>query len=240
MNNNHFSILYSSWDDRAAEDINHFLDRLDTLEMIRWAYDQYGDGLVYSCSFGAESMVLIDLISRVRPDASILFLDTGMHFPETLQLIKEVQERYPQLRINKIEPAITLTQQEEEYGKELWKKTPDVCCRLRKVEPLQKALYGGKAWISGLRRDQSPSRAQVQFVNKDEKFQSIKICPLIHWKWEDVWNYITAYQLPYNPLHDQGYPSIGCATCTLPVSEEGDSRSGRWSGFTKTECGLHL
>jgi phosphoadenosine phosphosulfate reductase len=240
MNRNQIPLRYSSWDDRIAEEMNHFLEQIDTLEMIRWAYDQYGDELVYSCSFGAESMVLIDLISRVRPDASIVFLDTGLHFPETLQLIKDVQERYPQLQINKIEPDLTLEQQEREYGAELWKKTPDQCCRLRKVEPLRQALTGVTAWISGLRRDQSPTRAHVQFINKDDKFKSIKVCPLIHWKWEDVWNYIKAYQLPYNPLHDQGYPSIGCAVCTSPVSGDGDSRAGRWAGFTKTECGLHL
>lgn len=116
---------------------------------------------------------------------------------------------------------------------------PDHCCRLRKIIPLEKALSGAKAWISGLRREQSPTRAAAQFVNSDPQFRSIKICPLIHWSWEDVWNDIRIFQLPYNELHDLGYPSIGCAKCTRPVKAGEDSRAGRWGGSSKSECGLH-
>ena len=232
-------LTFSSWDEDQAREINEQLATEDTLAVLRWAYENYGDELVYSCSFGAEGIVLIDLISRVRPNASILFLDTSFHFPETLALIDQVQKKYPELRINRIEPSLTKEQQAEQYGDKLWEKSPDVCCRLRKVEPLSGELKGIKAWISGLRREQSASRAQIQFVNIDTKFESIKICPLIHWKWEEIRSYISLYQLPYNPLHDQGYPSIGCATCTLPVAEGEDARAGRWTGSNKTECGLH-
>lgn len=232
-------ITYSSWQDDEVEKVNRELGRNDTLDVLRWAYQAYENELVYSCSFGAEGMVLIDLISRVRPYARILFLDTGVHFPQTIKLISQVKEKYPGLKIDIIQSSLTLQEQEIRFGSRLWESNPDLCCRLRKVNPLQEALNGTKAWISGLRREQSPSRAGVQFVNLDTKFHSVKICPLIHWKWEDIWNYIEGYKLPYNPLHDQNYPSIGCETCTLPMKDGKDSRSGRWAGFHKNECGLH-
>lgn len=218
---------------------NEKLSKGDTLDVLKWAYQQFGDKLVYACSFGAEGMVLIDLISKVRKNAKIIFLDTNKHFTETYALIEEIKQRYPELQIDIRQPGLTLEQQAEQYGDALWKSNPDVCCNLRKIQPLNEALQGAAAWLSGLRREQSPTRANVEFVNQDRKFESIKICPLIHWTWDDVWNYIKAFQLPYNPLHDQGYPSIGCETCTLPVEGGGDSRTGRWANSGKTECGLH-
>lgn len=132
-----------------------------------------------------------------------------------------------------------MEEQAKKYGPELWKTEPDLCCFLRKIRPLEEVLYGVPAWISGLRREQSPSRKNTDFVNKDERFKSIKICPLIYWTWEDVWSYIRQNELPYNILHDQGYPSIGCEPCTLPVTDPNNQRAGRWAGFNKIECGLH-
>lgn len=208
--------------------------------VLQWAYGTYGADVVYSCSFGVEGIVLIDLISRIKKDASVIFLDTDFHFQETYDLISRVEKRYPKLNIIKLKPALSPEEQAEKYGEALWKRRPDLCCRIRKIEPLTERLAGYQAWISGLRHEQSPTRRYVEFVNKDEKFQSIKICPLIHWTWKDVWDYVDRYDLPYNPLHDQHYPSIGCAYCTLPVKEGEDMRAGRWSAFDKTECGLHL
>lgn len=219
--------------------VNHELSKGDTLDVLKWGFSQFGDKLVYACSFGAEAMVLIDLIYKVRKNAKIIFLDTNKHFAETYTLIQEVKKRYPELQIDIRQPALSLEEQASQYGDELWKSSPDICCNIRKIQPLQEALLGSAAWLSGLRRDQSPTRANTEFINPDVKFASIKICPLIHWTWDDVWNYIKAFQLPYNPLHDQGYPSIGCETCTLPVEEGGDSRLGRWANLGKTECGLH-
>lgn len=121
----------------------------------------------------------------------------------------------------------------------MWERNPNLCCKLRKILPLEESLKGGKAWISGLRREQSETRKHTQFINQDHRFQSIKICPLIHWTWKEIWRYVYKHSLPYNPLHDVGYPSIGCEKCTLPVEVGGDSREGRWSGKMKTECGLH-
>ncbi|MFZ3577468.1 phosphoadenylyl-sulfate reductase [Virgibacillus sp. DJP39] len=207
--------------------------------IVQSAYDSFGSSVVYACSFGAEGIVLIDLISKVKEDAEIVFLDTGIHFQETYDLIDKVKERYPTLNIHLKKPELTLEEQAEEHGSALWKRDPNQCCYIRKIKPLEEALSGVPAWISGLRREQSASRKETDFINKDEKFKSIKVCPLIHWTWDDVWSYIRLNDLDYNELHDQGYPSIGCIPCTFPVNDSDDSRAGRWVGFNKTECGLH-
>lgn len=231
------ALTYETWEDKKAAEI--IKQQPDYLDILKWAFKEYQDEIVYSCSFGAEGIVLIDLIHKVNKTAKIIFLDTGLHFRETYKLIDQIKSRYPTLHIEMIKPKITLEDQTKWYGEELWKDNPNLCCHMRKVVPLKEALQDAKAWISGLRRDQSPTRSITQFVNKDEKFEKIKICPLIHWTWEDVLTYIDINKLPYNPLHDQGYPSIGCAPCTQPVSEAADLRSGRWTGHNKTECGLH-
>nr|WP_295972190.1 phosphoadenylyl-sulfate reductase [uncultured Bacillus sp.] len=230
-------LTYENWkEERHAELLNQYSD---ALAILQWAYQEYGKDIIYSCSFGAEGMVLIDLIYKVNKEAKIVFLDTGLHFPETYELMAKVKKHYPSLSISSIQPQMNLKQQEKWYGEDLWKINPHLCCHLRKVIPLKEILSDVKAWITGLRREQSPERRRVQFINKDDKFRKIKICPLIHWTWNDVMNYLHIHQIPYNPLHDKGYPSIGCATCTRPVLGDDDSRSGRWTGFSKTECGLH-
>ena len=230
-------LTYQNWD---AERVGTLLqDHRDFLDILKWAYKDYGEKIVYSCSFGAEGIVLIDLIHKVNKHAKIIFLDTGLHFPETYELIEGVKNRFPTLQIELIKPRVSLEEQTKWYGDELWKTNPNLCCHLRKVVPLKEALEDVEAWISGLRRDQSPTRSNTQYINKDEKFQKIKICPLIHWSWEDVMTYIHLNNLPYNSLHDKGYPSIGCAPCTNPVTDQADSRSGRWADQSKTECGIH-
>lgn len=232
-------VSYATLTEEELVKINQNLEQKDTLDVVRWAYNQWGDELVYACSFGAEGMVLIDLISKIKPDAKIIFLDTQLHFKETYQLIDQVKERYSRLNIELVKPELSLKEQAQKYGDELWKTNPDLCCRLRKVVPMEKVLTGVKAWLSGLRREQSPTRATVQYVNRDDKFQSIKVCPLIKWTWTEVWLYIKQFDLPYNVLHDHNYPSIGCAPCTRPVAPGEDFRAGRWADTGKTECGLH-
>lgn len=212
----------------------------ESLEVLEKAYETYGDSLIYACSFGAEGIVLIDLIDQVQPHAEIVFLDTDFHFQETYDLIEKVKEQYPDLNIRMAKSKLTPEEQAEKYGEALWRRNPSLCCSLRKIDPLKKALAGKNAWISGLRRDQSPSRQNIEFVNDDPKFGLKKICPLIYWSWDEVWDYIRTRQLPYNPLHDRGYPSIGCEYCTLPAADPNNLRSGRWAGMTKTECGLHF
>ena len=208
-------------------------------EVIRWAYDVYGDSIIYSCSFGAEGMILIDLISSVKKDAEIVFLDTNLHFQETYDLIDRVKARYPELNIKLKQPSLTFEELADHVAPALWNQYPNQCCYIRKIKPLEEVLSGATAWVSGLRREQSPSRQATNFINKDERFKSVKVCPLIHWTWDDVWDYIKAHDLHYNELHDFNFPSIGCIPCTEAVSGNGDSRAGRWTNSTKTECGLH-
>jgi phosphoadenosine phosphosulfate reductase len=232
-------LTYAQLQPEQLDQLNASLAGKDALDVIRWAFQQYGDGLAYACSFGAEAMVLLDLISQVRPDAQIIFLDTGLHFPQTYQLIGLVQKRYPRLRIQMVEPELTLAGQAAAHGEALWERDPDLCCKLRKIDPLRKAMSHKTAWLSGLRREQSATRAHLRFVNLDHHFANVKICPLIEWKLDEIWTYIKLYQLPYNALHDQLYPSIGCEPCTRPVKPGEDERAGRWAGLGKTECGLH-
>lgn len=231
-------LTYSTWEESF---IDFEVD--DTykgaLNVLNWAYNHYGEDVVYACSFGIEGIVLIDLISKVKPDAKIVFLDTDVHFKETYETIEKVKANYPKLNIEIKKPALTLEDQAAQFGDELWKSNPNKCCEIRKLVPLKETLTGAKAWISGLRRDQSETRQNTNFINKDNKFESVKICPLIHWTWKDVWRYVSKHNLTYNPLHDTGYPSIGCSHCTKPAFTMEDLRSGRWSGQTKTECGLH-
>lgn len=231
------TITYETWDDQKSAAL--LSGQHDFLDVLKWAYQEYKDEIVYACSFGAEGIVLIDLIHKVNQKAKIVFLDTGLHFPETYELIDKVKKRYPSLQIELAKPKLSAAEQAEKFGDELWNHNPNMCCQMRKVEPLKDALKGVKAWISGLRREQSPLRSKTNYINKDEKFHKIKICPLIHWTWDDIITYIDLNKLPYNPLHDKGYPSIGCLPCTQPAEETGNQRSGRWAGQTKTECGLH-
>ncbi|KIQ94669.1 Phosphoadenosine phosphosulfate reductase [Anoxybacillus thermarum] len=232
-------ITYETWDEVQKPTFPIDNNEKGALHVLSWAYAHYGDDLLYACSFGIEGIVLIDLISQVKDDAHIVFLDTHLHFPETYETIERVKRAYPRLRIHLQTPSLSLAEQEKQFGAELWKKDPNKCCELRKIVPLREAMTGKKAWISGLRREQSPTRQHVEFINRDKKFQNIKVCPIIYWTWKDVWRYVHRHNLSYNPLHDRGYPSIGCAPCTVPAYTEEDLRSGRWAGLGKTECGLH-
>ncbi|PEZ05818.1 phosphoadenylyl-sulfate reductase [Bacillus sp. AFS018417] len=231
-------LTYETWQDNFVS-FQEDDETKGALAAVRWAYEHYEDDIVYACSFGIEGMVLLHVINQVNPSAKVVFLDTNVHFQETYDLIKKVRERFPKLNIIEKQPALTLEEQAKEHGDQLWKHNPNLCCQLRKIKPLEEALTDRKAWISGLRREQSETRKHTQFVNRDHRFQSVKICPLIHWTWKEVWRYVYKHNLPYNPLHDIGYPSIGCETCTVQVQEGGDSRDGRWAGKLKTECGLH-
>lgn len=211
----------------------------DSQAVLECAYKYYGNDIVYACSFGVEGIVLIDLISKVREDAEVVFLDTELHFKQTYELIDLVKEKFPKLTITILKPDVSLSKQEEIYGGELWKKNPNLCCDIRKIQPLTHILKTKHAWISGLRREQSSTRKFINYINQDHKFKKVKVCPLINWTWKDIWRYIHKHKLPYNPLHDHGYPSIGCEKCTVPAYGIDDLRSGRWVGTNKLECGLH-
>lgn len=206
-------------------------------QVIQWACETFAGRLIVATSMGPEDMVIIDAIAALHCAPRLVCLDTGLLFPETLRLTEMVRSRY-QLTVTAIWPAETVEVQAAHYGPRLWERDPDQCCRLRKVEPLQRTLAGAEAWVTGIRRSQSPTRRAAETVEWDPVFSLVKINPLAFWSNEDVWDYIRANNVPYNPLHDQGYPSIGCMPCTRP-SDGSDERSGRWAGSGKTECGLH-
>ena len=205
--------------------------------VIGWAVNEFPN-IAFACSFGAEDVVLVDMIRKIRPETDIFYLDTDFHFRETYETRDRLAERYG-LRFIRVSPELTPEEQAARYGEELWKRDPNLCCNLRKVEPLSRFLAGYDAWITGIRREQAPTRANAKKVEYDQKFGLIKFNPLADWKWEDVWRYIREHDVPYNPLHDQNYPSIGCLHCTRPVKPGEDLRAGRWSGTGKIECGLH-
>lgn len=194
--------------------------------------------LVFACSFGSEDVALLDMISKIRRDQPIFYLDTDVLFPETYLLRDQIAERYTSNLIQ-VRPELTLHEQAQQHGDALWEREPDRCCDIRKVKPLARILSQYKGWITGIRRDQSATRANAQVFEWDQKFQMIKVNPLALWTDKQVWTYIMENDVPYNPLHNQGYPSIGCLHCTRQVAPGEDPRSGRWAGFAKTECGLH-
>ncbi|MEH6942512.1 phosphoadenylyl-sulfate reductase [Bacillus sp. JJ722] len=231
-------MLYSTFKEEDIPIFSETSKGKGAYSVLEWAYKQYGEKLLYACSFGVEASVLLHLIQQVKTNAKVLFLDTGLHFEQTYETIEKTKERYPLLQIELKKPSLTVAEQSEQHGPELWKSKPDFCCQLRKVQPLEEELKKVDAWISGLRREQSITRKHVQFINKDDRFQLIKICPLIHWTWDEIWAHVREHDLPYNSLHDFNYPSIGCEPCTKAVTT--NSRDGRWQGKGKLECGLHL
>jgi len=206
-------------------------------DAIKW----FAPKIVVACSFGAEDVVLVDMVHRIDPSIPLFYLDTDFLFPETYATRDRIIQQYAlkPAQVIQVQSLLTPDQQAAQHGPALWSTEPDRCCQLRKVEPLTRVLKGYDAWITGIRRDQSPTRANAGLIEWDSKFQLVKVNPLARWTWADVWTYIKVYEVPYNPLHDQNYPSIGCTHCTAPVAPGEDPRAGRWKTFTKTECGLH-
>jgi len=209
-------------------------------EILRWAVDQFFPDLALSCSFGGPSgMVLVDMIAQIEPRVAVFYVDTDFLFPETHQTRDRVVERYG-IQPVAYKALLTTEEQAAKYGDKLWLTNPDLCCGLRKVEPNRRALAGKRAWVSGLRRDQATTRRETPIVQWVNQLEVVKVNPLVNWTEADVWSYIVRNDVPYNPLHDQGYPSVSCTYCTKPVQPGDDLRSGRWQGFDKTECGLHV
>lgn len=210
-------------------------------DVLAYAIEKFHPRIVLACSFGAEDVVLLDMIHRINPDVPLFYLDTDFLFPETYHTRDRILERYrlKPAQVIQMKSVLTPDGQAHDHGDRLWTTNPDLCCQLRKVEPLTRALKGYDAWMTGIRRDQSPTRANAGLIEWDQKFGLVKVNPLARWSWTDVWTYITIFEVPYNPLHDRHYPSIGCTHCTAPVAAGEDPRSGRWKNFGKTECGLH-
>jgi phosphoadenosine phosphosulfate reductase len=225
----------------SKQEIGELANRFETespQELIQWAVETYQDSIVLACSFGAEDVVLLDMLLQVNPYAPVFYLDTDKHFEETYMTRDRLEEKYNRPFIQ-VKSELTLEEQAKKHGDQLWESQPDLCCSIRKVGPLTNILGNYNAWITGIRREQSITRVGSKKVEWDNKFNMVKINPLVSWSEKEVWSYIGERDLPYNPLHDLNYPSIGCSVCTKPVQVGEDPRAGRWSGHKKTECGLH-
>ena len=219
--------------------VNRRLESAAPQDVLAWGLDTFGGRISLASSFGAEDVALIDMLARLNRPFRAFYLDTDVLFEETYALIDRVAARYA-FAPERYSPRLTLAEQAAAKGDALWARKPDQCCAIRKVEPLERALSDLDAWITGIRRDQTPQRANARLVEWDQPHGLVKLNPLAPWTVEQVWDYIRANDVPYNPLHEQGYPSIGCTHCTRPVRAGEDPRAGRWAGFQKTECGLHV
>jgi phosphoadenosine phosphosulfate reductase len=207
-------------------------------EILRWAVERYAPKFTMATAFGPEGMTIIHMLAEIAPETPIFNLDTGYQFAETLQLRERIKQRYG-VEVELKQPATTVEEYEAANGGPLYKTNPNQCCFDRKLKVLHQSAKGQHAWASAIRRDQSTDRAAAPIVGWDRKFQLVKVSPLANWTKNKVWSLITSEDIPYNELHDKGYPSIGCQPCTRAVLAGEDERSGRWSGFQKTECGLH-
>ena len=219
-------------------------DRLETAppqDILAWAVERYRPKISMACSFGMQSVVLIDMLHRagLLEDVEVFYLDTGVLFQETHRTRLKIMDKYG-IHPIKVEPELTINQQGQRYGEKLWDSDPQACCRMRKVEPMKRYLVGKRAWITGMRRSHGKTRDAVPVVMWDRVNGLAKINPVAVFDDDTLWGYIKANGVPYNKLYDCGYPSIGCEPCTKPVKEGDDPRSGRWAGQGKTECGIHL
>jgi phosphoadenosine phosphosulfate reductase len=206
-------------------------------ELLRWSASEFAGRICLTCSWQRQSSVLVHMVSELGLDVPVVELDTQLFFRETYETRDRLVERYG---LDLIRPEVlTVAEQHRREGHNLWERDPDRCCHIRKVEPLERALSGYGAWITGIRREQSPTRAGAQKVEWSERYGVWKVQPLVDWDAKRVQAYIHVNEIPYNPLHDAGYPSIGCIPCTRPVSEGEDERAGRWAGSDKLECGIH-
>ena len=212
------------------------LDGANALDLLRWTDENFGGSYVVASNM--QDAVLVDLAAKVRPGVDVLFLDTGYHFVETVGTRDAVEAVYD-INIVNVTPENSVEKQDELFGRDLFAREPNECCRMRKVEPLSTALRGYSAWVTGIRRVEAPTRANAPLISWDKAFGLVKINPIAAWTDDDMQNYIDANDVLVNPLVFEGYPSIGCAPCTAKPAEGADPRSGRWAGTSKTECGLH-
>jgi len=207
--------------------------------VLRWAVRRFHPKLMMATAFGAEGCCILHLLADIERGVRIINLDTGYQFRETLELRERIRERYG-IAVEYVRPETTAAEYEAEHGGPLYLHRPDQCCYDRKIVPLRNAVKGFDAWISAIRSDQTKDRGAASVVAWDAKFGVVKVNPLLTWNRNDVWKFVLANDVPVNPLHDQGYPSIGCEPCTAPVNPGDDERAGRWAGTKKKECGLHV
>jgi phosphoadenosine phosphosulfate reductase len=228
---------------REVTELNREFDGKSSTELLTWAWERFGKQAAIGTSYQGAGLVMIHLASLAGLTFPIFTLDTGLLFPETLDLKRRLEEFFA-CKIESIDPDLTVEEQADIHGTELWKRDPDLCCTVRKVLPLRGKLQDLGCWLTGLRREQSASRAEVGLVelyqlNEQSGQEIVKLNPMANWSRADIWAHIQKHKIPYNPLHDQGYRSIGCTPCTRKTAEGEGERAGRWIGFNKVECGIH-
>lgn len=236
---NHRNTPSSRWAPANLEQIARRFERESPQALLRWGVATFGRDLAMATSFGLSGIVVMHMLSQLRFRPTIFYLQTDFFFSETLALRDELSLRLG-IEFEEVHSNLSLAEQALRYGDELWRKNPNLCCTLRKVNPLRRFLMDKRAWITGVRRDQSAARAHAPLVSWDATNELVKLNPLAGWTSAQVWQYIYQHNLPYNELHDRGYPSIGCTVCTRAVREGEDERAGRWAGTEKTECGIHI
>lgn len=209
--------------------------------VLRWAVRHFHPRLMMATAFGAEGCCLIHMLAEIEPAVTVINIDTGYQFAETLELRERIKVRYG-IEVEYVRPELSVAEYEAEHGGPLYVHRPDQCCHDRKILPLRKAVERIRplSWISAIRKDQTTDRGRADVVQWDAKFSLVKVNPLLNWTKNEVWKFITDHEVPYNPLHDQNYPSIGCWPCTRAVKQGEDDRAGRWAGKVKKECGLHV
>jgi phosphoadenosine phosphosulfate reductase len=227
------------WTPESVKPAGRDLEGSSPQSILRWGFDNFAPSIVMATGFGPEGIVLMHLVSQIRPETIVFYLDTDLLFAHTYELRDELVKRLG-VRFERVHSGISLPEQALRHGDALWNRDPDSCCQIRKVIPQRAFLANYHAWITGIRRDQTAFRANTALVEWDYANKMVKLNPLAAWTSDQVWEHIRANELPYNPLHDYGYPSIGCWTCTKQVAPGEDPRSGRWAGREKTECGIHL
>lgn len=223
--------------------LNERFNAQPTEEILRWAWERFGKRAAIGTSFQGAGLVMMHLAKQRGCDFPAFTLDTGLLFPETLELKRKLEE-FLETKIESVVPDLTVEQQNEAQGPELWARNPDLCCTMRKVLPLQGKLADIDCWITGIRREQSDTRAdtgivEVYVFDEATKRDIVKLSPMANWSRQQVWDYIKQHKIPYNPLHDRGYRSIGCWPCTKATANGESERAGRWTGFSKVECGIH-
>jgi phosphoadenosine phosphosulfate reductase len=218
---------------------NRELAGASAVSVLRWAVGRYFPKLTMATAFGAEGCCILHLLAEIEPRVRVFNLDTGYQFAETLELRERIKERYG-IEVEYVRAEQPVAEYEAEHGGPMYSIRPDQCCHDRKILPLRKAVEGYTAWISAIRAEQTPDRASAGVVQWDRKFGLVKVNPVLAWTRKDVWKFVLDNAVPYNPLHDQGFPSIGCWPCTAPVGDGQHERAGRWAGTGKKECGLHV
>lgn len=232
----------SRMSDDAIDQASRELATATPQEILRWAVKRFHPRLLMATAFGAEGCCIIHMLAEIEPTTTVINVNTGYQFQETLDLREAIKTRYG-IEVIYVHPELTVAEYEAEHGGPLYTHRPDQCCHDRKVLPLRKAMahYDPLAWITAIRKDQTENRAaNASVVQWDAKFNVVKVNPLLNWTKKEVWGFIHKNDVPYNPLHDQNYPSIGCWPCTRAIQPGEDDRAGRWAGKVKKECGLHV